>query len=181
MSANMHCCACPSAPLLTALELAPGLPARHCIRCDGHWVRLDDHRAWREQGARTGEEPEVVEHWLADQSEGARHCPACNRIMERVRSGRTPDIRIDRCLHCHAVWLDGGEWAALQFQGAVLDEVVSDIWQRQLREEATLERRRNELAQRLGHDVVAEIERVRHWLGAQRDPDVVLQLIRHGI
>ena len=123
---------------------------------------------------------QVVEHWLSDRVDPARPCPCCGRIMERLRTGRQPDIRIDRCVHCQGVWLDGGEWEVLQYQQARLDDVLSDMWQRQLREAEAQERRDQQMRLRLGDATVDEIGRIRHWLADQAEPDVVLQLIRNG-
>ncbi|MDR7152083.1 Zn-finger nucleic acid-binding protein [Hydrogenophaga palleronii] len=180
MSASWHCCACSHRPALSEQALSPGLPARECAECNGHWVCLDDHRRWVESGAPQAEPAELVEHWLPDLASPARACPQCDRIMERLRTGRQPDVRIDRCVHCHAVWLDGGEWAALQFHEARLDEVLSDMWQRQLREAEQLERREDLVRQRHGDACIDEVLRIQAWLQQQAEPGVVLNLIRNG-
>jgi len=180
MSTTWHCCACDHRPALSEQTLSPGLPTRECVECNGHWVRLDDYRDWLASGAPSAEDPELVEHWLPEDDSPARSCPACQRLMERLRTGGQPDIRIDRCVHCHAVWLDGGEWAALQFQQARLDDVLSDMWQRQLREAQAQERRDAQVRQRHGDACIDEVLRIRQWLQQQAEPAVVLKLIRNG-
>lgn len=182
-TSNCHCCACAERPLLSSKELSPGLPVQACGTCRGHWLRLDDYRHWADLGGVAevaATDTQVIEHWLSDRVEPARACPCCGRIMERLRTGRQPDIRIDRCVHCQSVWLDGGEWEALQFQQARLDDVLSDMWQRQLRESEAQERRDHQVRQRLGDATVDEMVRIREWLSGQAEPDRVLQLIRNG-
>lgn len=180
MTTSWHCCACSHRPLLSEQTLSPGLPSRECAECHGHWVCLDDHRQWVASGSPQNEPVELVEHWLPDVATPARACPQCDRIMERLRTGGQPDLRIDRCVNCHSVWLDGGEWAALQYHQARLDDVLSDMWQRQVREAEQSERRDALVRQRHGDVCIDEVLRIQAWLQQQAEPGVVLNLIRNG-
>lgn len=180
MPTTLHCCACSHRPALSEQALSPGLPAHECAECNGHWIDLEDHRAWVASGAPSNEPAELVEHWLPGELTPARACPNCERIMERLRTGGKPNLRIDRCVHCHSVWLDGGEWAALQFHQARLDDVLSDLWQRQLRETEAQERREALVRQRHGDACIDEVLRIQAWLQQQAEPGVVLNLIRNG-
>jgi hypothetical protein len=61
-----------------------------------------------------------------------------------------------------------------------LGEVLSDGWQRQLREEASRGRREAELRTRHGDDCIDELNRIRAWLATQPQRDTLLALLRTG-
>lgn len=108
-----------------------------------------------------------------------RSCPACSRLMQRLRSGIQPDFRIDRCGPCQLVWLDAGEWEALERAGVRhrLGELLSDGWQRQAQASELRAGREAALRQRLGDPAVEELKRIRGWLAAQANRDELLGLI----
>jgi Zn-finger nucleic acid-binding protein len=175
-------CVCETHRVLHAVELAPGLPAHECADCHGTLLGLNDYRRWADgqpDVAPVSAEAPLPEATL---DAGARQCPSCTRLMERLRVSRQPDFRVDRCAICQWVWLDQGEWAALARAGLCtqLGEVLSDGWQRQLREEASRGRREAELRTRHGDDCIDELNRIRAWLATQPQRDTLLALLRTG-
>jgi hypothetical protein len=46
-------------------------------------------------------------------SEKPRPCPRCDRPMEKILLGRTPEVLLDRCSGGHGLWFDHGELGAL--------------------------------------------------------------------
>jgi len=93
-----------------------------------------------------------------------------------------PDFRIDRCGACQLVWLDRGEWAALVHNGLArrLDEVMSDAWQRQLKQDELRAGREATLRARHGDECINELSRIRAWLDVQPQRDELLSLLRAG-
>lgn len=177
-------CTCGSDAGWRLQELAPGLPASTCQACAGHLLALDDYRRWRERGAPLGDGAgaPAAELPATEPAEGARHCPRCTRLMQRLRAGASPDFRIDRCSPCQQVWLDAGEWSALVQAGlgARLLDVLSDAWQRQVQAEAMRAAREAALRERHGAERLDELARIRDWLNAQPQREELLALLRAG-
>lgn len=141
---------------------------------------MDDYRAWRDQSAPpAGASPPAP---ATSTDSGARHCPACARLMHRYRVGARPDFRLDRCAPCQTVWFDAGEWQALLAAGlgARLEEILSDGWQRQLQADELRQGREAVLRQRHGDACIDELARMRQWLQAQPHRDELLALLRAG-
>lgn len=183
--ATTYRCVCAAASILRPEALAPGLSADTCGDCHGHWLAMDDYRRW------VANQPEPAAADDADlpalrpapaAEDKARACPSCQRWMERLRVGRAPDFRLDRCSACQRVWLDEGEWAALVAAGLAtrLGEILSDGWQRQLRDADAQARRETELRARHGDACIDELARVRAWLATQPQRETLLALLRSG-
>jgi len=180
MNKNLRCLCDAQAPLLPA-ELAPGLPARHCAACGGSLLDMSDYRLWCERAAMTPTavgEPVNIEQ----DATGARKCPGCTRLMERLRLGAELDFRIDRCIACQAVWFDRGEWFALVKAGLAgrLTTLLSDGWQRQLQSDELRARREAILRARHGDACIDEVIRIRAWLDTQASRDELLSILRAG-
>ncbi len=175
-------CVCEKRAPLRAVELAPGLRAQGCDECHGSLLGLDDYRAWADAQLCTGPMGPAEAPPVASTDAGVRQCPSCTRLMQRLRVGASPDFRVDRCSRCQWVWLDAGEWAALAGAGLAtqLGEILSDGWQRQLRDEESRGRREAELRARHGDECIDELNRIRAWLSAQPQRDALLALLRTG-
>jgi Zn-finger nucleic acid-binding protein len=178
-------CTCGSEAGWRLHELAPGLPVSTCQACAGSLLALDDYRRWRDRGAVLGEAAAAstaADLPASEQAEGARHCPRCTRLMQRLRVGGSSDFRVDRCSPCQQVWLDDGEWPALVEAGlgARLLDVLSDAWQRQVQADALRAAREAALRERHGDDRLRELARIRDWLNEQPQRDELLALLRAG-
>lgn len=183
-------CSCGADAGWRLVELAPGLPASTCAACGGQLIALDDYRRWHQRGAALGvtapavgtSPPVVAALPMADAAEGARHCPRCTRLMQRLRVGAPVDFRVDRCSPCQQVWLDPGEWESLQQAGLAsrLLDILSDGWQRQLQADDLRARREAGLREKHGAERLQELARIRDWLDAQPQRDELLALLRAG-
>jgi Zn-finger nucleic acid-binding protein len=186
MSANMRTslrCACGSEGSWQFVELADGLPAASCQACGGHLLGLDDYRRWNERAGAAGiADVTLIDLPPSSADEGARQCPRCARLMQRLRVGAPVDFRIDRCSPCQQVWFDQGEWSALAQAGlaARLIDVLSDGWQRQLQADDLRARRVADLCERHGAERMHELARIRDWLNEQPQRDELLALLRAG-
>lgn len=173
-------CGCAAHAELSVSELAPGLPARQCPGCEGSLLELDDYRRWRDNSPAPAPLPDQD----ATEDGGVRHCPACARLMQRLRVGAKPNFRVDRCAGCQALWFDRGEWAALAASGLAsrLEEILSDAGQRQLQAGELRERREAALRHKHGDACIDEIARMHQWLRAQpaAQREELLSLLRAG-
>jgi len=174
--------ACGCGGELLSGALAEGLPARICPACSGTLLRLDDYRAWR-QGMLPQRQsvPKLAGSLspVAEEGSRARPCPACAGPMARYRVAAVSMLRLDRCSHCQLVWFDGGEWAALVMAGLEdrLDSILTDGWQRRIQLDESRHRRELALRQRLGDEVVVELQRIQSWLQSRPNGRELLALI----
>jgi Zn-finger nucleic acid-binding protein len=140
---------CPSCKSgrLQAVDLEPGLKARHCPHCLGHWLPFADYLPWVESGARIAEPVEApveasalfgelpgeapvaamghvngTTTALHGPSVGAKAkvklCPECGRFLRRYHLGMGIEFEIDRCGGCAGMWCDAGKWPRLRAAGA---------------------------------------------------------------
>lgn len=117
----MKCPTCHSHSL-QEVSLDTGLLARQCSQCFGHWVSSESYWEWldyREHAQReqAHKRPAVVLKGsllpVADNAT-ANFCADCARLMTKARVGRGLSFYLDRCSHCHGVWLDQNEWENLK-------------------------------------------------------------------
>ncbi|WP_374325272.1 zf-TFIIB domain-containing protein [Azonexus sp.] len=170
-------CACGAA--LFTRELAPGLPARTCSACGGTLLALDEYRLWRQSASLPAAGPTTALPELPEDTGKARRCPACGAPMARYRVAPGSSFRLDRCARCQLVWFDGGEWPALVESGLIdrLDSILADAWQKRIQAEETRQRRETTLRQRLGDEVVDELQRIQSWLQQRPNSGELLALL----
>ncbi len=178
MPPSLHC-SCASRTTLKTVALEPGLPAAVCPDCGAVLLQMDDWRRWRSRAPQTPTAAAPAAEPLAD-TDRARACPACTRLMQRLPVHNAQDFRVDRCIPCQYLWLDPGEWAALVQLGAALqlDTLLSDAGQRRLQSERLLAARMQTLRQRHGDERIDEVLRFRRWLAGQPLADELLALLR---
>ena len=179
MTVRMRC-ACEAHNLLMPVQLAQGPAASACQACGGAALAMADYRRWRDQAKHDASaDPGIL---VVEDHPAARPCPSCARLMQRVRVGGTPDFRLDRCAACALLWLDRGEWEALRANGLapIVEEILSERWQRDLQANETRARREVQLREKHGADCMDELARVRDWLQTQPHRDELLALLRAG-
>lgn len=177
MPAKSLACACGAT--LFVRELAPGLVARICSACGGALLALDDYRLWRQSARLPVTETPTALPELPEDTGKARRCPACGAPMTRYRVAPGSSFRLDRCARCQLVWFDGGEWPALVEAGLIdrLDSILADAWQKRIQAEEARQRREATLRQRLGDDVVDELQRIQSWLHGRPNSGELLALL----
>jgi Zn-finger nucleic acid-binding protein len=177
MLAKSLSCECGAALLSGAL--AEGLPARICPACSGVLLSLADYRAWRQAlpPAASGTPARLAA--VGEDAGRARTCPACAGPMARYRVLPASSFRLDRCNHCQLVWFDSGEWSALVEAGLIdrLDSILADGWQRRIQADEARLRRESVLRQRLGDEVVDELQRIQSWLHSRPNGRELLALL----
>uniref|UniRef100_UPI000D3CE468 zf-TFIIB domain-containing protein n=1 Tax=unclassified Variovorax TaxID=663243 RepID=UPI000D3CE468 len=182
MNPNLKC-GCAAHAAMRPVALAEALLAAQCGECGGMLMAMDDWRAWKAGDTHRAphtvvdEVTEVIEVFDAA---AVRHCPECDRLMQRLRVSAGPDFRIDRCVACQNLWFDKGEWQAIVSRGLAgrLDQLLSDGWQRRLQSEEVREVRIAALRRRYGDDCIDELDRIRAWLDTQPHRDELLALLR---
>lgn len=162
-------CYCSQRQTLT-LRNESGLRQWCCSRCGGRRLLLEDYRRFREQGG-LEQLSVALPPAAADYRETAtaRVCQSCGLIMARYRVARDIAFHIDYCTTCQSVWLDGLEWEILAAQDwlARLDDILSDAWQKRVRQDEAQSRREQSMRTRFGDTEYEKLREFRDWLAQQ--------------
>lgn len=140
---------------LEQVTLGNGLIAYRCPETSGHWIPLENYWKWQRRTPAT-ESTDRLNLAIPPVSEFDDHvkiCPVSGTIMTRYRVGHGLDFRIDRSI-TGGIWLDGGEWEALQAGNLhhELHLIFTAPWQKAVRNEDH-ERQYNEMLRKnLGDD-----------------------------
>lgn len=189
MAPTLRCVCEPHDELVASALAHPAgeLFALGCVSCGGSLLALDEYRAWLRRvdaaalgGAAQAADADALE--VSEEQSGARACPNCARLMQRLRASAGAGFRLDRCEACQLVWFDRGEWDALLAAGEAhrLLELLSDGGQRRRQQADLRARREAQLRGRHGEAAMAELARIRAWLDGQAHRDELLNLLRTG-
>lgn len=141
----------------TALEtrtVEPGVAVRACPHCGGYWMAAVSYWRWRESLSESlpnfdmqdGGEDE------ANDSAEAKLCPVDGGFLIRHQVGYGLDFYLDRCGRCGGMWLDQGEWEALQRRQMHddLHLIFTSSWQAEVRRQRKARADEQRLIERLG-------------------------------
>ncbi|NJM98186.1 MAG: zf-TFIIB domain-containing protein [Phormidesmis sp. RL_2_1] len=125
---------------LEQVSLDTGLLAHQCHQCLGHWIPSQVYWKWLDQREQQQAHPQQskIQPTQPQQTQlqqrsplqlsfgnhllpvcdntTANFCADCSRLMTKSKVGRGLSFYIDRCSHCHGVWLDQNEWENLKQQ-----------------------------------------------------------------
>lgn len=161
----MKCPSCSASPL-QPLNLESELKASGCVSCEGRWITAKNYWDWLDRhGDRLPEkEPDGVPIQPSD-SQHAKLCPHCRRIMLRYKVGHGLSFTVDQCGSCNGVWLDADEWEALK-QRNLHDEIhliFSAAWQSQIRKDRGRKMLCDIYTERFGIDY-EKVKQIKVWL-----------------
>jgi Zn-finger nucleic acid-binding protein len=191
----MHTCPSCKSTRLQPDDLEPGLKARLCPHCRGHWIPFADYLPWVEAGAATTDTPpadkpselfgDLPGTTVAPPSNGAapinvatsppaapaakvRLCPECGRFLRRYHLGMGIEFDVERCGGCAGVWCDRGKWPRLRAAGAHsrLHLLFSDSHQAKLKEEQLRKRQEDRVRSILGDADHARAREFKAWVDA---------------
>jgi len=172
----MKCPHCHTRDLLPTM-IEEMLPAMTCGTCHGALVSLLYYRHWAEQQKPPATEaPKTVPAVATTDTTGAITCPKCERVMMKYKISGTVANRVDVCSTCDDAWLDGGEWELLEalHLSHQIPSILTDAWQRRIRNEITAETRRSILARMVGEEGVRRVEEFGEWLDGSGQKSHVL-------
>ena len=109
----MKCPTCNSST--RRVDLEPGLIARRCETCEGHWIPSFQYWRWASENKDSARLPSSGGGELpVSDAKDALICPECRHILIKANVGRGLAFHVDRCMHCGGIWLDKNEWASLK-------------------------------------------------------------------
>ena len=132
---------------LNEVTLSTGLRAYQCTHCFGHWISSSHYWEWLD--SRAQDEAQTVNQrppihlkpnlslLPVSDNNTANFCVDCGRLMRKEKVGRGLNFYIDRCSHCHGVWLDQHEWENLELMNLhhQIHYMFSKAWQFSVRQE----------------------------------------------
>tara|TARA_B110000091_G_C13649374_1_gene404710 strand:+ start:161 stop:697 length:537 start_codon:yes stop_codon:yes gene_type:complete len=144
--------------------------ANTCSDCGGDWVLIEDYAAWRVRHPNYVfvkdihfEEINVVD------TKDAMLCTVTQTIMRKFKISANTTHRLDYSAAIGGVCLDKGEWELLVREGLAgsLNSLVTDVWQRKIRETSAKDSFVNIYHEKFGDDVYGKIKELRGWLNTQ--------------
>lgn len=134
---------------LKEISLSTGLLARQCNQCFGHWISSLQYWEWLDSrqpnrsADSTNARPVPLSFNVGSQllpvadNGTANFCADCAHLMRKAKVGKGLNFYIDRCSHCHGVWLDQNEWENLETMDLhhQIHYIFSDAWQFRVRQE----------------------------------------------
>ena len=89
--------------------------------------------------------------------------------MRKFKIAASTDHRVDYSAQVGGIWLDKGEWELLKAEGVAgaLNNVVTQQWQKKIREENTASHFAEIYAAKFGEATYKEVKALREWLNAQ--------------
>jgi Zn-finger nucleic acid-binding protein len=160
----MKCPACTGE--MNYITLEHNLPARECTQCGGCWIRGKDYMIWLKQHGPDLPEKRDAETNLPEvEMKHARICPDCKHILVGFRVLPNANLRVERCAHCHGLWLDKGEWEALAARNLHdnIFEFFTKPWQDHIQQEQSRAQLDGFYHQRFGEDY-EKLKEIAAWL-----------------
>jgi Zn-finger nucleic acid-binding protein len=165
----MQCTGCQTGTL-TPSFIEGLFRANTCSHCGGDWVLIEDYAAWRERHPdyEFAKDIHFEEISIVDTKE-AMLCPLTQTIMRKFKISATNTHRLDYSAAVGGLWLDKGEWELLVRGGLAgsLNALVTDSWQRRIRQTSAKDSFVDIYHDKFGNDVYAKIKEMRTWLNTQ--------------
>ncbi len=153
---------------LRAQEIDPGLTSSHCPDCGGRWIASYQYWKWREKtGKSLAEKPtEAGIKPPVKDSAAAKLCPECGHFLRRFPVGHGIEFTLDRCGNCGGTWFDANEWETLKSRNLHDDvhKIFSEIWQKQIRDEAHQATMETFYRQKFGDDGYQKAKSMKAWI-----------------
>ncbi|MGD2181151.1 zf-TFIIB domain-containing protein [Lusitaniella coriacea] len=162
---SMKCPTC-KRPVLQKVTLEESLLANRCDKCEGNWIASEQYWSWLDAHSETLPEKEPEVSFEINDSQKAKLCPQCNRILIKYKVGRGTNFHLDHCSSCNGVWFDKNEWETLKARN-LHDEIhciFTQSWQRQVRQEEIEENLDLIYTQKFGSEDYQELQKIKAWL-----------------
>lgn len=165
----MKCTACKKGTL--SPSFIDGLFRAHtCSHCSGDWILIEDYVTWRERHSDYEFAKDIhFEEVPALEKKEAILCPITHTIMRKFKISASNSHRLDYSSAIGGLWLDKGEWELLIREGLAgsLNALVTDSWQRKIRQTSAKEHLTDIYRDRFGEEVYKQVKEMRDWLHSQ--------------
>jgi Zn-finger nucleic acid-binding protein len=163
------CPLCTQPLQLTFLE--DELPVHACHNRDGLWLPTNEYLLWlrlqlqHQKVTATSLHDPAPASVPVTETEKAKICPDCGRLLRRYKVWPNLEFFLDRCNTCNGIWFDQNEWDILKEHDLhdELNLIFTQPWQEKIRKIESHLFFEMMYQSRFGNDY-AEIKRIRAWL-----------------
>lgn len=149
-------------------EIESGLSSSSCSNCGGQWIASYQYWKWRDATGKSLPETPASEGMKAPvkNSTNAKLCPECGHFLRRFPVGHGIEFALDRCGNCGGTWFDANEWETLKSCNLHDDvhKIFSEIWQKQVRDEAHQAAMEAFYRQKFGEDGYQKAQETKVWI-----------------
>lgn len=163
---------------LEPVELEDGLIGAGCPQCSGALLSLIQYRYWIDH--HDEEEIRIPDETLvAEETESAKLCPKCRKMMTKYRIGADTINRLDLCGNCDEAWLDKGEWQLLKQLDVYdcLPSLFTEAWQRNIRKQKEKQGMDKHYSNEIGQEAFNRVQHFKSWLDAHPKADLIKQYL----
>ncbi len=161
----MKCLACKSESVFEKV-IEEKLKVNECKDCGGQWLPSAQYYPWLERHGQILPEVQYSEvTYEVIDSQNAKLCPDCGRILLRFKVGHGLQFSLDHCSNCNGVWFDKNEWKALVSRNLhdELPRIFSTEWQKHIRKEERAKYYEEVYSSKFG-DQYNRIKEFKQWL-----------------
>ena len=181
----MKCISCKNGELMIA-EKDKELIVKECNSCKGFWIPAFNYAKYSAKHPpllRDKNIPEYKAYKNEKDTAEAKICPDCGRITEKAIVGYGMDFYIDRCPHCHGIWLDDNEWNKLVENSLenMINYMFSESWKRRSIEYLANKKWADNIVNRIGDGTFLKVLDIIEWLKSQDYKDDILAFMLNEI
>lgn len=165
----MKCTSCKNGTLIPSF-IDGQFRAHTCSNCGGNWILIEDYVAWKERNSDYEFSNDIhFEETEVTDSKQALLCPVSGTIMRKFRISAENEHKLDYSAVVGGLWLDKGEWELLKNEGlaASLNAVVTQNWQRNIRQNSAKQNFAEIYEAKFGEDTYSKVKEMRAWLSSQ--------------
>jgi Zn-finger nucleic acid-binding protein len=162
---------------MSQAELEPGLKAMTCVECNGHWISSKDYWEWLDKhGGVLPEKPTADNDLEIKDTQEAKLCPDCGRILRKFKIGHDIRFKLDHCGGCNGVWFDKNEWEILKTRNLhdQVHEFFTISWQREILQEKSREMLDKIYTKKFGAGDYEKIKDIKAWIESHPQRRVIL-------
>lgn len=174
----MKCLVCKSEAVFDKV-VEEKLRVKECKDCGGQWLPSSQYYSWLERHGKSLNDQQYSEiTYEVIDSQNAKICPDCGRILLRFNIGHGLKFSLDHCSNCNGVWFDKNEWVALVSRNLhdELPRIFSTDWQKHIRKEGRGKFYEEVYMSKFG-DQYTRIKEFKQWLDEQEIKSAILAFL----
>lgn len=162
---------------LEPYEIEAGLLASRCGKCSGTLLPLMNYRYWVDNNPDF--KVDLSTELVAEDSDKAKICPKCSRMMTKFKIGMEPSNKLELCTSCDEAWLDHGEWQLLKTLDIhnQLPSIFTDAWQRNIRIKQQENKLQTHYQKEWGEETFEKVDNFKQWLNQQPTKSSIVQYL----
>lgn len=167
----MECPNCKSI-FMVKKKVDDGPEVMECSNCGGFWVKSFEYWKWKSEHSGPASQVEITATELkSTETNFAKICPECSKILHRYEVGKGMDFSLDRCNSCRGIWFDKNEWHIIKSRG--LDKEINKIfglkWQNEVLQQKLFQGQDKVFQNILGPEEFEELKKIKSWIDSHKN------------